>query len=99
MKVCASNGVLYRNLCELKRDNCIRGENFQPVDHSYCNWEVFLFIDWIELCLNSGCEIMDCPSGQCKQQSNGKIRCECQQCSTQFSNQELICGDNGITYP
>jgi hypothetical protein len=42
---------------------------------------------------------MDCPSGQCKQQSNGKIRCECQQCSTQFSNQELICGDNGITYP
>jgi len=38
LKICASNGILYRNLCEMERDRCIRGENFVPVDSSYCKF-------------------------------------------------------------
>jgi len=36
LKICASNGFLYRNLCEMERDRCIRGDSFVPVDPSYC---------------------------------------------------------------
>jgi hypothetical protein len=42
LKICASNGVLYRNLCEMERDRCIRGENFVQVDNTYCR--LFYFI-------------------------------------------------------
>ncbi|CAF4879182.1 unnamed protein product [Rotaria sp. Silwood1] len=83
-QICASNGNIYRNLCEMERDNCIRGENFVPADTSYCI---------------STCDTTICPFGQCKQQSNGHIECECKPCSNNYFYQDLICGDNGITYP
>ncbi|CAF0927203.1 unnamed protein product [Rotaria sordida] len=83
-QTCASNGIIYRNLCEMERDRCMHGENFVPVDSSYCI---------------STCDTTICPYGRCKQQSNNHIECECQPCSNNYSYEDLMCGDNGITYP
>jgi hypothetical protein len=42
-KICGSNGIIYRNLCEMERDRCIREYNLIPVDHTYCKLRVCLF--------------------------------------------------------
>ncbi|CAF0752008.1 unnamed protein product [Adineta ricciae] len=81
--VCGSNGIIYRNLCELERDRCLREENIVPVDHSYCI---------------STCETIHCPYGQCRKNDNGQVKCECTQCSGPYSDHDKICGNNGITY-
>ncbi|CAF3324637.1 unnamed protein product [Rotaria sp. Silwood1] len=82
-KICGSNGIFYRNLCEMERDRCIKEENITPIDSSYC----------MPLC-----DTLQCPHGQCKQQYNGQVECECQLCSAIYSYQDIICGNNGITY-
>jgi hypothetical protein len=46
----------------------------------------------------STCNALKCPHGQCKEQSNGQMKCECQQCLAIYSDQEKLCGNNGITY-
>jgi hypothetical protein len=46
----------------------------------------------------SACNKLKCPYGRCKQKSNGQVECECRQCSTIYSDQDIICGNNGITY-
>jgi len=63
------------------------------------NFFVFYLTRKFFFIINQGCDTIHCPYGRCKQQSNNKIECECKQCSPKYSNQELICGDNGITYP
>ncbi|CAF1289873.1 unnamed protein product [Adineta steineri] len=83
-QICASNGLLYQNLCEMKRDGCTRDENLTPINTSYCL---------------SICDKIYCPYGQCKHQSTDQIECVCKQCSTKYSEHEKICGDNGFTYP
>ncbi|CAF4139116.1 unnamed protein product [Rotaria magnacalcarata] len=35
-KICGSNGISYRNLCEMQRDHCTREENIVQVDSSHC---------------------------------------------------------------
>ncbi|CAF4244959.1 unnamed protein product [Rotaria sp. Silwood2] len=82
-KICGSNGILYRNLCEMERNRCINEENIVPIDSSYCM---------------PTCDILQCPYGQCKQKYNGQVECECQSCSAVYSYQDIMCGNNGITY-
>ncbi|CAF2581690.1 unnamed protein product [Rotaria sp. Silwood2] len=99
-QICASNGIIYRNLCEMERDGCIRGENFVPVDTSNCKLFDHFLLEIVFF--NEGmpaCDTTICPYGQCKQQSNSQIECQCIPCSTNYSYEDLICGDNGITYP
>ena len=43
-KVCGSNGIFYRNLCELERDRCNREQNFQSTDHSYCKLRMSIYL-------------------------------------------------------
>lgn len=43
-KVCGSNGLLYRNLCELERDRCNREQNFQSTDPSYCKLRMSIYL-------------------------------------------------------
>ncbi|CAF1530523.1 unnamed protein product, partial [Rotaria sordida] len=82
-KICGSNGIFYHNLCEMERDRCIKEENIILIVNSYCM---------------PMCDTFQCPYGQCKQQSNGQVECECQSCSEIYSYQDIICGSNGITY-
>ena len=35
-QVCASNGVVYRSLCEMERERCVNENNIVAVDQSYC---------------------------------------------------------------
>ena len=36
LQVCASNGMIYRNLCEMERERCVNENNIVAVDQSYC---------------------------------------------------------------
>ncbi|CAF3381609.1 unnamed protein product [Rotaria socialis] len=82
-KICGSNGMSYRNLCEMQRDHCAREENIVQVDSSHCF---------------QTCDTLRCPYGQCKQRYNEQVECECKQCSTIYSYQDIVCGNNGISY-
>lgn len=45
------------------------------------------------------CDTVHCPYGQCRLNSHGKMQCECRECSRTYSDQDIICASNGITYP
>jgi len=36
LKTCGSNGIIYRNICEMERDRCTRESNIVPVDAPNC---------------------------------------------------------------
>jgi hypothetical protein len=44
LKICGSNGIIYRNLCEMERDRCIHENNIVPVDSSYCKLRMSIYL-------------------------------------------------------
>ncbi|KAG8316609.1 hypothetical protein J6590_046655 [Homalodisca vitripennis] len=81
--VCGSDGLAYRNLCELRASSCRQTKNIETVHQGVCN----------------GCETKTCGYfSTCETDKLGVAQCVCVENCPKDEAPAPVCGSDGVTY-